>query len=444
MRIDTPRRPRMRAPGTSLFAIACTALAPFAALDSAASPSRTADMPPEVASWRERILTPGEYVSLAGRWRAYGSEHPAAAIAKVQESRALRYAGGGTEAERLALLREALRLDPGCPEALSEAATTLLGCGDPLVGSIEEAIAYGERALARAPDWPEPRFGLWTHCVLAGRDAEANEQLRALVRTRAFAPPILDFGYNLLLSAPPHATVFTNGDNDTYPPMALQIASGIRPDVAIVNLSLLNVADYARQAWKRAFGDEGPFTDEELRELAGGPPGGSHASPRQPAERILLALRDKAVAGAWPHPVCFALTVAPDRLDACADRLRIEGIVWRLTRERQGRRPDDEPAIDAARTVGLFRGAFRLDSATDPAHSWGGTDAATRILGNYPAVLRIVATDAAARGDVETVRYAMRTALPLLKTYGEAELAAKFAAYWKELEPGNPEVDRWR
>lgn len=444
MTIDARLRPWMRVRGTSLFAIVCAVATGPAPLDAAASPSRTADMPPEVASWRERILSPGDYLSLADRWRAYGAKHPAAAIAKVQESRALRYAGGATEAERLALLREALRLDPGCPEALSEAATTYLGSGDPVAGSVEEAIEFGEQALARAPDWPEPRFGLWTHCVLAGREAEADEQLRALIRTRAFAPPILDFGYNLLLSAPPHATLFTNGDNDTYPPMALQVASAIRPDVAIVNLSLLNVADYARQAWKRAFGGKGPFTDEELRELSSAPAAGTGTRTSTPAERILLALRDKAVSGAWPHPVCLALTVSPDHLACCTDRLRIEGVVWRLTPERQGRKPDDEPAIDAARTVGLFRGAFRLDSATDPAHPWGETDAATKILGNYPAVLRIVATDAAARGDVETVRYAMRTALPLLRTYGEAELAAKFAAYWKELEPANPEVDRWR
>jgi tetratricopeptide (TPR) repeat protein len=195
-----------------------------------------------------------------------------------------------------------------------------------------------------------------------------------------------DYGYNILISCEPNAILFTNGDNDTFPLWYLQEIHGIRKDVRIINLSLLNTPWYIKQVKNENTNihhkylktidediiasrevsdapDTVPmkYTDDYIDDVICGssdesfsirmlPPEGkeitaagitwtlppAHILDMSDGQKVgLLRIQDVMVAQIiqwlnWERPIYFAVTVAQQNKIGLERHLAMEGMVYRL------------------------------------------------------------------------------------------------------------------
>ncbi|TWR29219.1 DUF2723 domain-containing protein [Mucilaginibacter pallidiroseus] len=93
-------------------------------------------------------------------------------------------------------------------------------------------------------------------CLLAAPVLMASQEWDDHDRSTKMTPH--DMAYDYLNSCAPNAILFVYADNDTYPLWYIQEVEGIRPDVRIVNLSLLGTDWYIRQM-KQKMNDSEPL-----------------------------------------------------------------------------------------------------------------------------------------------------------------------------------------
>ncbi len=98
----------------------------------------------------------------------------------------------------------------------------------------------GKKLNARTAGWAATAIGLLAGPIILAKDGWDDHD-----RSQKFLAR--DIAKDYLESCAPNAILFTYGDNDTYPLWYVQEVEGVRPDVRVVNLSLLSADWYVRQ-----------------------------------------------------------------------------------------------------------------------------------------------------------------------------------------------------
>ncbi len=185
-----------------------------------------------------------------------------------------------------------------------------------------------------------------------------------------------DYAYNMLQSCDENGLIFTNGDNDTFTLWFLQEVEGLRKDVRVINLSLLNTDWYIKQLKYQEPRVPITLTDETIETLTVQPwddreveiSGLTWTVPRagtlgedigylRVQDLMILHILDE---NDWDKPVFFAVTVSPENDVGLDDYLQLEGMVWRVVQDPN---PD---LMDLDRTRHNLWNVYQYRGIADP------------------------------------------------------------------------------
>jgi len=175
-----------------------------------------------------------------------------------------------------------------------------------------------------------------------------------------FFPAIMEYNKNIMASCKPHAILFTNGDNDTYPMWFLQVIDGYRQDITVVNLSLLNVPWYIKQLKNNYLTGINNLnlnlSDEEIDELSAKlwEEKKVNVSVDDPLNKkgkiewvVSPTIEEKAIrvqdimvmeileSNKWERPIYFSTTVANINKIGLEKFLSFEGLVFNIETHKQ-------------------------------------------------------------------------------------------------------------
>ena len=97
------------------------------------------------------------------------------------------------------------------------------------------------RAVDCDPDDGNAWVNIWSESLRRGDQRIEQQLLGRLIDSKFLSRTALSYGRWILRDLPPNALLVSNGDLDTYPPLALQLKEGLRRDIVVVNAGMLNL-----------------------------------------------------------------------------------------------------------------------------------------------------------------------------------------------------------
>ncbi len=275
--------------------------------------------PEEVRSLREVVYARDTYVDLARLWKEYHKEYPSE-YAYAYWMYAARYARDEAYPE---LLDRGLKEYPANPVLLYLKGNEI--CMRYTSPDRSVGVDYLKRAAELDPRYMDPWFTLVTEHMMKKDQAALEGALRRLLEGAAIEDAVLDYNYNMLACLDENAILITNGDNDTFPGWILTRLLGHRPDVQIVNRSLLNTEWYPLHVMEE--GVPRFIAEDELVEF--------RRAAKGPTSDALIQ-RLVAAAKKGGRPVYFAVTMYFNgEIARLRDEGNLLGLAYRVTPGRE-------------------------------------------------------------------------------------------------------------
>jgi hypothetical protein len=175
-----------------------------------------------------------------------------------------------------------------------------------------------EKAYELNPERKETYSEFVCYYELHGQQDKENVFLEKMYKSEDIAPGLIDYNYNVLMSTEENAILFTNGDNDTYPVWVLQKVVGVRPDITVLNVSLI-MADEKYL--------EGKLSEKKIKI-------DFDNLPKYRTKEFVSGLAKYVLKNYPDIPVYFALTVYDDYLKPVKDDLYITGLAYKYSTDR--------------------------------------------------------------------------------------------------------------
>jgi tetratricopeptide (TPR) repeat protein len=197
--------------------------------------SQEVERPEKIVSLRQVMYDSTTYAKLAQLWEKYYDAYPS----EDAYANWMYAAFSANQGNAPPMIEKGVEKYPANPVLLYLSARSRNWGHDNL-----RARQLLEKAAALDPDYMDAWHALAVEYIVQGDRERADVALRRLLNGRAIEDVVMDFSYNMLATLDPNAILITNGDNDTFPGWILTRIIRFRPDVNIVNQSLLNVDSY--------------------------------------------------------------------------------------------------------------------------------------------------------------------------------------------------------